>query len=321
MAQNQNMPPPYQGGYSQAYPPQQGAYPGYPPQQPGYPPQQPGYPGQQPGYPGQQQPGYPPQPSYPPPGQPPQPSPNYAYSSPAVSPHDPEIGATEDADLNAFSEKAVRLGFIRKVYGILTVQLLITFAIVALFFFVHEVRDWVYRTPAFFYSVLAMSLVLIITLSCCSGVRRNYPANLIFLMLFTLCEGVLVGAITATYDSGAVVKAVVATIVIVLALTAFAFQTKIDFTAMHGVMFVLLISLMMFGLMAAIFRSDIMDTLYACFGSFIFSAYIVIDTQMLMGGKHKVSLSPEEYIFGALSLYLDIINLFLMMLRLFGGNR
>lgn len=215
----------------------------------------------------------------------------------------------------------MRLGFIRKVYGILTVQLLITFGIVALFFFVPDVKNWVYATPAFFYSVLAMSLVLVITLSCCSGVRRNYPSNLIFLILFTVCEGILVGAITATYDSSAVVKAVVTTIVIVVALTLFAFQTKIDFTAMYGVMFVLLISLMMFGLMAAIFRSDIMDTMYACFGAFLFSAYIVVDTQMLMGGNHKLSISPEEYIFGALSLYLDIINLFLMMLRLFGGNR
>jgi len=215
----------------------------------------------------------------------------------------------------------VRHGFIKKVYGILSAQLIITFAIVAVFFFVTEVKEWVFATPAFFYSVMAMSIVLIITLSCCSGVRRNYPSNLIFLLLFTLCEGVLVGAITATYDSGAVIKAVVTTIIIVVALTLFAFQTKIDFTAMYGLMFCLLISLLMFGLMAAIFRSQIMDTLYACFGAFIFSAYIVVDTQMLMGGNHKLSISPEEYIFGALSLYLDIINLFLMLLRLFGGNR
>ena len=56
-------------------------------------------------------------------------------------------------------------------------------------------------------------------------------------------------------------------------------------------------------------------------GALIFSLYIVYDTQMMMGGKHKYSLSPEEYIFAALNLYLDIINLFMYLLAIFGGNR
>ena len=53
-------------------------------------------------------------------------------------------------------------------------------------------------------------------------------------------------------------------------------------------------------------------------GALIFSLYIVYDTQMMMGGKHKYSLSPEEYIFAALNLYLDIINLFRYVLIIVG---
>ena len=41
---------------------------------------------------------------------------------------------------------------------------------------------------------------------------------------------------------------------------------------------------------------------------------------MMMGGKHKYALSPEEYIFAALNLYLDIINLFLYILAIFGNS-
>ncbi|XP_065322017.1 protein lifeguard 2-like isoform X2 [Gordionus sp. m RMFG-2023] len=44
--------------------------------------------------------------------------------------------------------------------------------------------------------------------------------------------------------------------------------------------------------------------------------YIIFDTQMMMGGDKKYSLSPEEYIFAALTLYLDIVNLFLYILQL-----
>jgi len=47
-----------------------------------------------------------------------------------------------------------------------------------------------------------------------------------------------------------------------------------------------------------------------------FVQYLVVDTQLMVGGRHKYSLSPEEYIFGALNLYLDIVNIFMFTLLL-----
>ena len=47
-----------------------------------------------------------------------------------------------------------------------------------------------------------------------------------------------------------------------------------------------------------------------------FVQYLVVDTQLMVGGHHKYSLSPEEYIFGALNLYLDIVNIFMFTLLL-----
>lgn len=41
----------------------------------------------------------------------------------------------------------------------------------------------------------------------------------------------------------------------------------------------------------------------------------------MMGGKHKYSLSPEEYIFAALSLYIDIVNIFMYILMIIGESR
>lgn len=48
--------------------------------------------------------------------------------------------------------------------------------------------------------------------------------------------------------------------------------------------------------------------------------FLAFDTQLLMGNRRH-SLSPEEYIFGALSIYLDIIYIFTFFLQLFGTNR
>lgn len=60
---------------------------------------------------------------------------------------------------------------------------------------------------------------------------------------------------------------------------------------------------------------------YGTAGALIFSMYIVYDIQLMMGGNHKYSISPEEYIFASLSLYLDIINLFMYILMIVGAAK
>ena len=84
----------------------------------------------------------------------------------------------------------------------------------------------------------------------------------------------------------------------------------------------LLVILMIAGILLMILgTSKITIIAYASAGALIFSMYIVYDTQLMMGGKHKYSLSPEEYIFASLSLYLDIINLFMYILMIIGAAR
>jgi hypothetical protein len=85
--------------------------------------------------------------------------------------------------------------------------------------------------------------------ACCTDLLRKSPHNLIFLGLFTVCEGWLVGehdwpvlpsrhlspgAICSTYEVQEVLIAVGMTAGVVMALTVFAMQTKIDFTAWGG---------------------------------------------------------------------------------------
>jgi FtsH-binding integral membrane protein len=106
-----------------------------------------------------------------------------------------------------------------------------------------------------------------------------------------------------------------------LGLTIFAFQTKWDFTVMGGALFVALIILVIFGIVAMIFPGRVLTLIYASCGALLFSVYLVYDTQLMMGGTHKYSISPEEYIFAALNLYLDIVNIFLYILTIIGAVR
>ncbi|XP_072019961.1 protein lifeguard 1-like isoform X2 [Amphiura filiformis] len=218
-----------------------------------------------------------------------------------------------------FSDTSIRHGFIRKVYAILSVQLVITVAIICGFNFSPDhVQDYLLYNTWVFWTMFAITFVIIIALSCGGNLRRKFPVNLIALLIFTVCEGVLLGIVCLTYNTNAVLIAAGITGIMVIALTIFAFQTKIDFTMLSGILFVLLIGLIIFGIFALIFQNDILNIVYASLGAIIFSVYLVFDTQMMLGGSHKYSLSPEEYIFAALNLYVDIVQLFLYILMLVG---
>lgn len=87
---------------------------------------------------------------------------------------------------------------------------------------------------------------------------------------------------------------------------------------MSGFVLVSLIVLLIFGFVAVMWPNEIVRMVYACLGALLFSFYLVFDTQLMVGGNHKVAYAPEEYVFAALSLYLDIGNLFLYLLRIIG---
>jgi FtsH-binding integral membrane protein len=192
---------------------------------------------------------------------------------------------------------------------------------ISLFVFHKPTQKWVHTHTELFWVCFAMTIVLIICMACCTNVRRKAPMNFIFLFLFTIAEAVLLATAASTYETDAVLLAVGITTAVCLGLTLFAFQTKIDFTGLHTVLFVAVLVLLLFGIIAAFWPGKTMTLVYASLGALIFSMYLVYDTQMMIGGKHKYSISPEEYIFAALSLYLDVVNIFIYILTIIGASR
>ncbi|OQV18840.1 putative Protein lifeguard 1 [Hypsibius exemplaris] len=222
-----------------------------------------------------------------------------------------------------FSEKSIRLGFIRKVYAILSVQLVITLGFITLFLYQENVKAFS-MSPAgqsMMIASMVITLVAIIVLACCENMRRKAPYNFIILGIFTLCESWMLGCIASHYQKWEVLAAVGIVAAITLALTLFALQTKWDFTAMGGALLVVLVVLLVFGIMAIFMQNKVVSLVYSSLGALVFGLYLVFDTQLMLGGKHKYSISPEEYIFAALNLYLDIINMFIYILAIFGNSR
>ena len=88
---------------------------------------------------------------------------------------------------DAFSDAAIRRGFIRKVYGILSVQLLVTRAGL---FFIPSVQGYASQNPWLLaFGFIPVFVCMMIVFACCDQVRRKSPGNYICLAIFTLAEG------------------------------------------------------------------------------------------------------------------------------------
>ena len=147
--------------------------------------------------------------------------------------------------------------------------------------------------------------------------RKSYPTNLLFLSAFTALEAYSISVIVSFYNSKIVLEALILTLGIFLALTLFACQTKYDFTSWMPYLFGGLWALILFGFMGVFFPyNSTAELIYGGIAALIFSGYILVDTQLIMRHYHV-----EEEIAAAISLYLDIINLFLAILRILNSQQ
>lgn len=228
-------------------------------------------------------------------------------------------------DENALTEKLdiqVRHGFVRKVFSIVAAQLLVTTA-VCVPFVMHkdEVKLWLVNHMAVYYIAAFTPLAVLIAIMCNPGLAKNYPTNYVMLSLLTLGISFMTGLTCSAFTTSSVLMAVGMTTLVVAGLMCFAMQTKHDFSGMGPYLFIALLVMFFTSLIGFFFWNSIMETIYCSCGVLVFSMYIVYDTQLIVGGKHHAhQFSIDDYVFAAINLYLDIINLFIMMLRLFGNR-
>ena len=84
---------------------------------------------------------------------------------------------------------------------------------------------------------------------------------------------------------------------------------------MGGLLFVLCMSAMLFGFFFLLPGFSALYNFYCVIWAIIYGLYLVYDTQLIAGGK-RFELSMDDYIIGALILYIDIVGLFLKLLQL-----
>ena len=212
----------------------------------------------------------------------------------------------------------VRADFVRKVYSILSLQLLTTILVSGSMIFAPDVNAFVFHHPELNTVACVASLVTLCPLMVW---KDRHPTNLALLSLFTLCESYVVGYICtlyASYDRGLLVLySMGITMALFCGLSAYAHSTKRDFYFLQTFLTVGVLTLLCMSVFAIFFAVPALYAAIATGGIVVFSGFVLYDTSEML--KY---MSPDDAIVASVQLYLDIINIFLYVLQLLGlcGN-
>ena len=244
---------------------------------------------------------------------------NYTNQNEYEINYNQEIYQQKQEDVQEEINVNIRLGFIRKVFGILTVQLLFTTLSSLWCMNSNSLKIFLITHRMLYFLVIFLELVIIIVMICCRGVTRMVPINYLLLAAFTILESYIVGLICAFSNPQVVFMATCMTLIITICLTIYAITTKTDFSTKGSFLFLISGILFCLILFNFFFRMKILHIIICCIGVLITGFYLVYDIQLIVGKKREM-LEVDDYILGAFFLYIDIINLFLYLLSLFNSS-
>ncbi|KAJ8293591.1 Protein lifeguard 4 [Rhodotorula toruloides] len=207
------------------------------------------------------------------------------------------------------SSQDVRNDFVKKVYSVLFLQILGTTLIGWLMSSNDSIVSWTREHSGL---MLLPSLGAIGAMIGVYFKRHSSPANILLLGLFTVLEAITLGSVVSYFNQAVVLQALVITTFVFLGLTLFTLQSKYDFSSMGTYLYTFLLVFFFTGLVGIFIPYNrTFDMVMAGAGCLLFSAYIVFDTHMLFQRLHV-----DDWVVACVALYLDIVNLFLQILRL-----
>jgi modulator of FtsH protease len=150
--------------------------------------------------------------------------------------------------------------------------------------------------------------------------QNVFPANIALVLLFTFAEGVFLAPVLYVYGQqqpGLITEAATITIGAFAVLTAYAFASRRDFSA-WGSFFMVGLWVVIGSMLLNVFffKNPGLQVAIAGITVLVFSGLLVYDTSRI-----KNVYGPDEYVGAAVRIYLDLLNLFLAILRIFGGRR
>lgn len=231
------------------------------------------------------------------------------------------------------------VGFLNTVYMWMFLGLAITSLVSWVVAATPALVSLIFGNPWVFYGLLIFELILVVAVN--AAIRRISAAVATFLfLLYSAVNGATLASVFLAYELGSVAMAFVSATCLFGTMSLYGYFTKRSLSGWGSYLFVGLLAVIVCTVINVFFRSPLFDFILSIVGIVVFLGLTAYDTQKILrigeqlpdasgdqaGGYDDSGGVSAEWgrklaILGALALYLDFINLFLYMLRLFGKRR
>jgi len=174
------------------------------------------------------------------------------------------------------------------------------------------------------YLFIIAELVIVFSLSARIN-KISHGTALVMFYAYSIINGITLSSIFVVYDLGVIYTAFFTTAISFGIMSVYGMTTKKDLTKIGNVLMMLLIGVIVASLINLFLRNDSFDLIISFVAVAIFVGLVAFDTQKLKSYYFATTgdyqMQKKIGIIGALSLYLDFINIFLYLLRIFGNRR
>ena len=215
--------------------------------------------------------------------------------------------------------------FMRGVYLWMAAGLAVTTVFAAIMLYTPAMWKLVFGNRIVFYGLIFAQLGLVFALSGMIHKLSGFAATGLF-MLYSALNGITISAVMLVYTSQSVLTAFLTAAGMFGAMSIYGLVTKRDLTGMGSFMMMGLFGIIIAMVVNLFMESSKLDLAISFLGVFIFLGLTAYDTQALRNMGESAPLDDATAIrrgtiMGALKLYLDFINIFLLLLRLMGDRR
>ncbi|XP_077266013.1 protein lifeguard 1 isoform X3 [Temnothorax americanus] len=229
----------------------------------------------------------------------------------------------EEADefIGDFKDVIVRRSFVRKVFCLLTLQLMFTILVISIFMFVDEAQKFMMVHWYLWIVAMVFFIVAYCAIACSVHARQTPPFNYICLFLLTLAMSYLAAFVSVFYSIEVILIVMGMTAAVTTIIALVATFSRFDLTMRPGLLMVIgvvsIVAIFTLLIILLFTHVRVLRLIIAIIGTLLLCMYLYFDVQTIMGGR-RIDVSPDEVVFATTQIYVDIVLLYQYLLMFMG---
>jgi len=226
-------------------------------------------------------------------------------------------------DATIENSASVSRSFVSNVFSYMTIALLISGGVASIFGLNESLFASLMSVPGMMWILMLAPLAFVLIIS--FGFNKlSFPTLLVIFLAYAATMGLSLSAIFIIFELGVIFKVFLITAGLFGTMAILGYTTKTDLTAFGGILTMALIGIIIASVVNMFLGSETMDYVISCIGVLVFTGLTAYDVQKIKrigaGVEYGTATANKLALMGALALYLDFVNLFMFLLRIFGRS-